>query len=113
MSKPTATGWLIRDICIGAILVALLTLGFLWHVHSPSMASTLVVPGISFIAAYMICYIVHEWGHLIGAKLADAHMPLYGYKGVLLGQFDPAKNSTKQFLFLSWGGVVGLCDPTR
>ncbi len=105
--SPTLTGWLVRDLVILLLILAICSGLTLWQQSSPGVLSATLSAVIGFISAYVLCYIVHEWGHLIGAKLADAHMPLYGYKGVLLGQFDPAKNSTKQFLFLSWGGVVG------
>ena len=60
-----------------------------------------------FVLAYMLIYIFHEWGHLIGARLAGAVMPLQPYKSIALGQFDITQHSKRQFIFLSWGGVIG------
>ena len=62
---------------------------------------------LGFICAYMACYMLHEWGHLAGAKLTGSHMPILSPKGVLIGAFDLAKHSREQFLGLSWGGVLG------
>ena len=90
--SPTLTGWLVRDLVILLLILAICSGLTLWQQSSPGILSATLSAVIGFISAYVLCYIVHEWGHLIGAKLADAHMPLYGYKGVLLGQFDTAKN---------------------
>jgi hypothetical protein len=79
----------------------------LWHGKAPSMASAVIAPSLAFIAAYALCYAYHEWGHLIGARLTGAHMPLAPYAGVLIGSFDIRTHSRRQFLALSWGGVAG------
>ena len=34
-------------------------------------------------------------------------MPLQPYAGALIGLFDIRRHSRKQFLWLSWGGVIG------
>ena len=61
---------------------------------------------LGFIGAYMLCYIYHEWGHLIGARITGSDMPLNGYKGALIGRFDIKNHTVRQFLALSWGGVI-------
>jgi hypothetical protein len=61
---------------------------------------------LGFIGAYVLCYIYHEWGHLIGATARGAHMPLSSYRGALIGLFDVRKHTREQFLWLSWGGVI-------
>ena len=62
---------------------------------------------ISFIACYLLCYVVHEWGHYLGARLSGITMPLLPYKGFLLGQFQIEQYSRRQYLWLSWGGDLG------
>lgn len=79
----------------------------LWQGRAPSMVSTVLVPSLAFIAAYALCYVYHEWGHLLGARFAGACMPLLPYAGALLGSFDLEAHSRRQFLWLSWGGVAG------
>ena len=60
-----------------------------------------------FILAYVNCYIIHEWGHLFGARVTGGHMPLLPYRNVLIGSFDLNTHNRRQFLALSWGGVLG------
>jgi hypothetical protein len=77
-----------------------------WHGAGGSLGATIVAPPLGFVAAYVLCYIYHEWGHLIGARLTGAAMPLAPYAGALIGYFDIQAHSRRQFLWLSWGGVI-------
>ncbi len=77
-----------------------------WHGVESSAAAAVVAPPLGFLAAYVLCYIYHEWGHLIGARLTGAAMPLAPYAGALIGYFDIQAHSRRQFLWLSWGGVI-------
>ncbi len=105
--KPTHLGWLSRDFSIVA------TVGLLCWAVSQSYAATgwlaLGVVGavVGFVGIYVVCYICHEWGHLLGAYATGAVMPLNHYKGFAIGRFDIATHSRRQFLGLSWGGVIG------
>ncbi len=105
--KPSLAGWIARDLILTVLMVAALWGLSLWQGRAPSMASTVLVPSLAFVAAYALCYVYHEWGHLLGARLAGAHMPLLPYAGALLGSFDLKAHSRRQFLWLSWGGVAG------
>ena len=77
-----------------------------WHGAGASLAAAVVAPALGFVAAYVLCYVYHEWGHLIGARLAGAAMSLAPYAGALIGYFDIKAHSRRQFLWLSWGGVI-------
>ena len=106
-NKPTLTGWLTRDASIAAIL-ALTCYGLTrWHAIADNLFTNVISHIVGFVATYVVCYIVHEWGHLIGAKATGSNMPFASYKSPLIGFFDASKHSTKQFLALSWGGVIG------
>jgi len=83
-----------------------------WHADSTSWASTLVCAPVAFILAYALCYIYHEWGHLIGAVLFGGKMRINAYKGILIGSFSIADHTTRQFLALSWGGVLAYLTVT-
>lgn len=103
-SSPTLTGWLFRDLCIGLVLMLLVTTGHIWHAASANWFSAVYLGVIGFTACYAICYIVHEWGHYAGAKLAGINMPLAPYKGPVLGRFVLEDYDRRQYLWLSWGG---------
>ena len=60
-----------------------------------------------FVSAYVVCYVVHEWGHLIGARASGGNMPLNALNTPLIGQFDTAAHTRAQFVALSVGGVLG------
>jgi len=62
---------------------------------------------LGFVAAYAACYMVHEWGHYLGARAAGAHLPLGPYRGVLLGLFDTRAHTRRQFQMMSLGGISG------
>lgn len=109
---PTLTGWVIRDILITSMLSALCTGAYLWFAATEWTAAAAFGAAIGFITAYMICYMVHEWGHQAGGVCAGANMPLNQYNSILLGQFDINEHSTKQFIWLSWGGIVGYVTVT-
>jgi hypothetical protein len=104
--RPTLAGWIIRDVLITSGLAAMLLGLAAWHEAEGSLAAALVAPALGFVAAYVLCYVYHEWGHLIGARLTGAAMPLAPYAGALIGHFDIQAHSRRQFLWLSWGGVI-------
>ncbi len=106
-SAATLGGWLGRDLGITVFAAALLTGLYSWHAAYPGWISYGVCATIGFIAAYVVCYITHEWGHLLGARASGASMPLAPYRGVPIGYFDITRHTRRQFLFLSWGGVAG------
>lgn len=100
-------GWGLRDVAIATIsAVAVLGLAQ-WQAATSSTLSHIVGATIGFIIGYVLCYIVHEWGHLIGARTTGAAMPLSRYASPLIGSFDIPAHSRRQFLALSWGGVLG------
>jgi hypothetical protein len=52
-------------------------------------------------------YLVHEWGHLLGARAAGAvvHLPC-GPAALFLFRFDADRNGRREFLAMSLGGFV-------
>lgn len=104
---PTLAGWLLRDLLL--VLVFVLLCSLTWFLqqafHNDVTAAFAAVTG--FVCAYATCYMVHEWGHYLGARLAGRVMPLCAYNSALLGRFEIEKYSLPQYLALSWGGVLG------
>lgn len=85
----------------GIIMLVFITCGVLFANTSPFIAI------LGFVLAYIVIYTIHEWGHLLGARVTNSQMPLAPYRGALIGYFDPSAHSKNQFLALSWGGVIG------
>lgn len=63
----------------------------------------------AFIASMVLSSIFHEWGHYAGAalsgstiKIADQPSDYYFFLG-----FNPKANSTRQALWMTWGGLSG------
>ncbi len=105
-AQPTLAGWLIRDVAIAALFGVLLAACYSWYAAAPFWLSAGVGGVLAFVAAYAGCYLIHEWGHYLGARLAGAKLPLGGYQGVLLGLFDTERHSRAQFQSMSLGGVL-------
>jgi len=96
----------------GIAAVASLTLFGAAHTWaSTSGWSLAVATGIAaaFIAGMVLSSIFHEWGHYAGAalsgstiKIADQPSDYYFFLG-----FNPKKNSKRQALWMTWGGLSG------
>ncbi len=106
-AEPTLRGWIIRDFLITAIIAVGLVCGHLWLSDGVGWLSGSLVAVLAFIACYALCYIVHEWGHYLGALATGIQMPLAPYKGAFLGQFHIDDYNRRQYLWLSWGGDIG------
>jgi len=105
-AKPTLSGWLLRDAGVLSVFGLVLMGCHGWHVVSPSWLSSGSGVLLGFVAAYASCYLMHEWGHYLGARAAGAKLPLGSYRGVLLGLFDTERHSRAQFQSMSLGGVL-------
>ncbi len=104
---PTLAGWVLRDLALVLVFALLGWALTSWYTATGWVLAAIAGAVTGFIATYAICYAVHEWGHLIGARATGSHMPLNGYGSALIGSFDIAAHSERQFLALSWGGVAG------
>ena len=104
---PSLAGWLLRDATLSLLLVGLMLALSAWSHRQPATAIVWATVASGFLASYVTSYVVHEWGHLLGGRLAGSRMPLLPYQGALLASFDIAKHDSRQYLWLSWGGIGG------
>lgn len=60
------------------------------------------------IAGFVISSTLHEWGHFAGARLAGAVSPVLEkpVRYFFMFNFSFEKNDTRQFLWMSWGGIL-------
>jgi hypothetical protein len=96
----------------GAAVVAALTLFGAAHtwasVSGWSLAAATAVAA-ALIAGVVVSSIAHEWGHFAGTALSGASYRV-ARKPVnyfFMFNFDMSANSTRQALWLSWGGLAG------
>ena len=101
--SPSFGGWLLRDLAIVLFIVTAIWLASL----APASIASLLVNLLSFVGAYAVCYIAHEWGHWIGGQLAGADQPFLAYNTPLMTAFDISAHTPIQFVAMSWGGVAG------
>lgn len=101
------TQWLARDMLIISVLFILWHYLGAWYTSSQGAVSMLLISIVGFLSAYVSCYLVHEWGHYAGARIASADVPLGSPRGIAMGLFDPTCHSVRQFQYMSWGGVAG------
>lgn len=59
------------------------------------------------VSTFLVNYFCHEWGHLLGAKLARGTChPAHTLKTFYLFHFDTNHSSVRQFLAMAAGGLV-------
>ncbi|MDX1580011.1 MAG: hypothetical protein R3360_00140 [Alphaproteobacteria bacterium] len=82
-----------------------------WYRATGSLVSLIAGSLITFLLGFVFCYLSHEWGHYIGARLAGANIPLGSGNGAFLGLFDPDRYSRRQFMWMGVGGDIGYLIP--
>ncbi len=96
----------------GAAAVAALTLFGAAHTWA-AVSGLVLAAGTSIAAAFLAGMVLsplfHEWGHFAGARLSGAVSPVLEkpYKLFFMFRFDMQGNSTRQVLWMSWGGNIG------
>ncbi len=60
------------------------------------------------VAAFVIASTIHEWGHFAGARLSGAVSPVFEAprRHFFLFDFPMDQNDTRQFVWMSWGGIL-------
>lgn len=96
---------LLRDLLLIAVTVLLLD-----YSHSlDAIASAGRIP-VAIAAGLMLPlsgFLIHEWGHLIGALLKSAAVELpRKITAIFLFRFDSGLNTPAQFMAMWWGGFV-------
>jgi hypothetical protein len=71
------------------------------------IASAAAIAG-ALIAGSVIPSTIHEWGHFAAARLAGAVSPVFEKpkRHFFLFDFPMDKNDTRQFIWMSWGGIL-------
>ena len=79
-----------------------------WATQSGWALASVVATVNALIAAFVIPSVLHEWGHLAGARLAGAHSPALAERvnHFFLFDFPFDKNDGRQFVWMSWGGIL-------
>ncbi len=92
--------------------VAMMT-GLLWHQtnqwssSNPSSLSYALIIFLSLVSGIVLSHLLHEWGHFIGAVLSRSRYTLKSKISPLFFDFDYVKNTPRQYLWLSFGGLAG------
>ena len=96
---------LIRDCAIAAVTVAL----WMWTLRTGPAhdAATVMLHLGTALMTVLSGYLVHEWGHLLGAYYRGSvvHLPETPLAAFLF-RFDTGRNSREQFLAMSLGGFI-------
>lgn len=67
--------------------------------------------GWAFLSGLALSHITHEWGHFAGALLTGSRFTIKPRIFPLFFDFDYVSNSSRQFLCMSLGGLVGNVLP--
>ncbi len=78
-----------------------------WAVASGWGLAWAVALANAVIAGFVISSTLHEWGHFAGARLAGAVSPVLKkpVRYFFMFNFSFERNDTRQFLWMSWGGI--------
>jgi hypothetical protein len=62
----------------------------------------------ALVAGFVVASTIHEWGHFAGARLSGAVSPVLEQARRHFFMFDFAmdQNDMRQFLWMSWGGIL-------
>jgi hypothetical protein len=79
-----------------------------WAVSSDWALAWIVAMANALIASYIITSTLHEWGHFCGARLAGSFAPVLKKPAryFFMFNFPFEHNDTRQFLWMSWGGII-------
>ncbi|HVT36594.1 MAG TPA: hypothetical protein VHE37_13480 [Nevskiaceae bacterium] len=95
----------LRDATSAAITVAL----WMWTLHTGAAhdAQTVTLHLVTALFTVLAGYLVHEWGHLLGALYAHGvvHLPPTPL-ATFLFRFDTVRNTRAQFTAMSLGGFI-------
>ncbi len=96
----------VRDLAVVAATVAVWVIDA-WLRQSGEGGWSLALAALVGAMTAYCGYLVHEWGHLLGALSAGSvvHLP-ERVLSVFLFQFDSDRNDSRQFLRMSMGGFV-------
>ena len=78
-----------------------------WHVVTGLGIAGLLVMATAALAGVTVVTLVHEWFHYLGARYARAAFDIPERLGLFVFTWDFARNSTRQFLTMSYAGTVG------
>ena len=98
--------FLLRDSLVMALTVALWMVTF--KLGRPHGLFPVAVHIFTALLTVFVGYLLHEWGHLIGAWIAGGHFVLPATIGetLFLFRFDNVRNSRGQFISMSLGGFI-------
>lgn len=96
---------LLRDLLVIAATLAA------WHFYRPMTPGTAGAIGTGIGVALMtvlVGYLVHEWGHLLGAWIGGSgfELPATPFETFFLFRFDAARSSRPQFFVMALGGFA-------
>jgi hypothetical protein len=96
----------------GTAVVAALTLfgaAHTWASVSGWLLASVTAVAAALVAGIVLSSIAHEWGHFAGTALSGARYRVARkpFNYFFMFSFDMTANSTRQALWLSWGGLAG------
>ena len=99
---------ILRDVALVAALLSLFAAAESWASVSGLALATLLSSVDGLLVGAATAAVLHEWGHLAGARLAGGHAPLKPIGGFFpIFDFDYKNNDAKAFDWMSIGGNAG------
>jgi hypothetical protein len=92
---------------VGVSVLSLWAAADAWQAVTGLAAASLLSVLAAIPAGLVFSTLVHEWCHLLGARLAGAVYTVPAKPGLFVFNFDFAQNSLAQFRSMSYGGQAG------
>ena len=91
----------------GGVVLLLVYLLTYTNTRATTGAALYLAVAWAFATGLVLSHIIHEWCHFFGAVAGRATVTLKSRLHPLFFDFDFAANTRAQFLFLSFGGLLG------
>jgi len=97
----------VAHLIVAMAVLALWAAADAWQAVTELAIASVLSVGTALVAGVVLSTMIHEWGHLAGARFAKARYSIPDSLGLFVFNYDFRSNSVSQFLSMSYGGQIG------
>ena len=109
IKEPRLTSMLLKDALILLAALSLWAAAHSWLQFSDLLLAKILVAANALVVGFVVASLFHEWGHYAGARGSGGNTTRFIGKplSIFRFNFNFQKNTTTQFLWMSYGGQIG------